>query len=66
MVCNMADFLDNMRPVQSRLLVEIADSGQLQRAAQACAMTQPAASRMLADIEDRLGTVLFERLPKGM
>lgn len=62
----MANFLDNMRPVQSRLLVEIADSGQLQRAAQACAMTQPAASRMLADIEDRLGTVLFERLPKGM
>ncbi|WP_420342128.1 LysR family transcriptional regulator [Paenirhodobacter sp.] len=62
----MADFLANMRPVQSRLVVEIAEGGQLQGAASACGMTQPAASRMLAEIESQLGTRLFTRTPKGM
>lgn len=55
-----------LKPAQLRLLLEIADGGQLGRAAAACAMTQPAASRMLAEIERQLGAPLFLRQPKGM
>eukprot|EP01030_Chromulinospumella_sphaerica_P026977 gene26977-27205_t len=29
-------------------------------------MTQPAASKLLKDLEDVLGVSLFERLPRGM
>ena len=66
MVCCMAEFLQNMRPAQSRLVLEVATHGQLQVAAVACGMTQPAASRMLAEIEAQLGVRLFLRTPKGM
>lgn len=55
-----------LKPTQLRLIVEIADCGQLQQAAQACAMTQPAASRLLAETERQLGAALFLRQPKGM
>lgn len=49
-----------------RLITAIADHGQLSLAAHVLAMTQPAASRALAEIEAILGTPLFERHPKGM
>lgn len=55
-----------LRPSHLNLLMRIAESGQLQRAAQIMAMSQPAASRVLADIEARAGGPLFERHPKGM
>ena len=55
-----------LKPAQLRLLHEIGESRQLQRAAEACAMTQPAASRMLAGIERTLGARLFLRQPTGM
>lgn len=55
-----------LKPVQLRLIQEIAQHGQLQMAAEACGMTQPAASRMLADIEQKIGARLFLRQPKGM
>jgi DNA-binding transcriptional LysR family regulator len=59
-------YLRSLRPVQLRLIAAIARHGKLRLAADACSMTTPAASRMLADIETHLGTVLFERTPKGM
>lgn len=55
-----------LKPTQLRLLHEIAAHGQLQLAAMAISVSQPAASRMLADIEKQLGTPLFHRLPVGM
>lgn len=55
-----------LKPGQLRLLHEIAETGQLQLAAEAVGMTQPAASRMLAETERQLGAVLFLRQPKGM
>ena len=60
------DFANYLKPAHLNLLMKIAESGQLQRAAQMVAMSQPAASRVLADIEDRAGGALFERHPKGM
>ncbi|KRW95591.1 LysR family transcriptional regulator [Paracoccus sp. MKU1] len=55
-----------LKPAQLRLIHQIAIHGQLQIAAEALAMTQPAASRMLAEVERQVGAPLFLRLPKGM
>lgn len=58
--------LARLKPVHLRLLVAISEHGKLQRAAEHLAMSQPAASRILAEIEETLGTPLFERMPRGM
>lgn len=49
-----------------RLVAAIAQHGQIQLAAQALTLTQPAASRTLAEIEKMVGGQLFERHPRGM
>lgn len=49
-----------------RLIAAIAEHRQVSLAAQALAMTQPAASRTLAEAELRVGSALFERHAKGM
>lgn len=56
----------SLKPAQLRLVAEIAEHGQLQLAAAEIAVTQPAASRMLAQIERAVGAALFLRHPKGM
>ncbi|TGN67175.1 LysR family transcriptional regulator [Paracoccus liaowanqingii] len=55
-----------LKPAQLRLILEIAEAGQLQQAAASCGLSQPAASRLLAETERQLGAALFERHPKGM
>lgn len=55
-----------MKPQHLRLLMEIAEAGKLQTAANKLAMSQPAASRVLSDIEDHVASPLFVRHPKGM
>ncbi|SEM42994.1 DNA-binding transcriptional regulator, LysR family [Gemmobacter aquatilis] len=55
-----------LKPAQLRLIHEIAETRQLQLAAVAVSMTQPAASRMLSEIERAMGAPLFLRQPKGM
>lgn len=55
-----------LKPAQLRLIDQIDRHGQLQVAADALAMTQPAASRMLAEVERQIGAALFHRTPKGM
>lgn len=51
---------------QLRLIAIIAEHGQLSIAADELSITQPAASRMLSDIEQALGAKLFTRYAKGM
>jgi DNA-binding transcriptional LysR family regulator len=51
---------------QLLLVVVVAEEGNIHRAAQVLSMTQPAASKLLKDLEDSLGVQLFERLPRGM
>jgi DNA-binding transcriptional LysR family regulator len=51
---------------QLMLLIAIGDEGNIHRAAQILKVSQPAASRLLKDLEDALGVSLFERLPRGM
>ncbi|WP_225026745.1 LysR family transcriptional regulator [Xinfangfangia pollutisoli] len=55
-----------LKPVQLQLILTIAEQGQLLQAAEVLGMTQPAASRMLAEIERQLGAALFQRQPRGM
>lgn len=59
-------FIQNIKPIHLRLLLKIHETGQLQVAARALGMSQPAASRILADVESRCGDALFKRTPKGM
>lgn len=51
---------------QLLLLVALAEEGNIHRAAQVLSMTQPAASKLLKDLEDVLEVSLFDRLPRGM
>jgi DNA-binding transcriptional LysR family regulator len=51
---------------QLLLLVALAEEGNIHRAAQVLNMTQPAASKLLKDLEDVLEVQLFDRLPRGM
>src|SRR6476620_7631328 len=51
---------------QLLLIVALAEEGNIHRAAQVLNMTQPAASKLLKDLEDVLEVSLFERLPRGM
>ncbi|OUD08101.1 transcriptional regulator [Marivivens niveibacter] len=60
------DFIKRLKPTHLRLLLKIAETGQLQIAASAMAMSQPAASRIIGDIEKQANTALFHRSPKGM
>ncbi|MBY6048942.1 LysR substrate-binding domain-containing protein [Vannielia litorea] len=55
-----------LKPRQLRLIQRIGETRQLQTAAHMLAMSQPAASRVLAEIEAEVGTPLFTRHPKGM
>ena len=47
-------------------MVALAEEGNIHRAAQVLSMTQPAASKLLKDLEDMMEVPLFERLPRGM
>ena len=48
------------------LLVELGRHGSILHAAQAANLTQPAASKLLGELEHALGVQLFERLPRGV
>ncbi|MGG7516745.1 LysR family transcriptional regulator [Allorhizobium undicola] len=63
----MSDVLSQrLQPRHFSLIKAIADLGQLSLAAASLSMTQPAASRMLAEIEKIVGATVFVRTPKGM
>jgi DNA-binding transcriptional LysR family regulator len=51
---------------QLALLVAIAEHRSLRKAAEHVAVTQPAATRMLKELEDALGVPLFDRFAWGM
>ena len=55
-----------LKTAHFRLILRIAETGTLQSAAVEIAMSQPSASRMLAEIETLVGAPLFTRHAKGM
>jgi DNA-binding transcriptional LysR family regulator len=48
------------------LLIAIGEEGNIHKAAQMMNMSQPAASRLLSDLENIIGAALFDRLPRGV
>ena len=56
----------HLKTRQLVLLVELGRHGSILHAAAAAHLTQPAASKLLADLEHALGVKLFERLPRGV
>lgn len=57
----VAQLLNRLRMRQVALLLAIEEAGTLGGAARAIGMTQPAATKMLAELESTLGHRLFER-----
>ncbi|WP_040052700.1 LysR substrate-binding domain-containing protein [Caballeronia concitans] len=57
---------NRLKTRQLMLLVALADEGNIHRAAAVLHMTQPAASKLLRELEETLGATLFEREPRGM
>jgi DNA-binding transcriptional LysR family regulator len=55
-----------LKPRQLLLLVTIDELGNIHRAAGELGMTQPAASKLLKELEGALEVSLFDRLPRGM
>jgi DNA-binding transcriptional LysR family regulator len=51
---------------QVALLLAVEQHGTLRRAAVALGMTQPAATKMLHELEDALGETLFDRIGRGL
>lgn len=55
-----------LKPRQLLLLVCIDELGNIHKAADELGMTQPAASKLLKELETALEVPLFDRLPRGM
>ncbi|MFT4249603.1 MAG: LysR family transcriptional regulator [Pseudomonas sp.] len=55
-----------MKTRQLQLLLHLHEQRSVLRAAEAASMTQPAASKLLAEMEDMLGVKLFERHARGV
>lgn len=59
-------FASRLKNNQLRLIQQISQTGKLQVAAAEIALSQPAASRMLSEVEKIVGAPLFTRHAKGM
>ncbi|MES2548655.1 MAG: LysR family transcriptional regulator [Pseudomonadota bacterium] len=63
---SLAIQLRRLKPVQLRLLAELSQVGALGVAAARIGVAQPAASRLLAEMEELLGLPLHERQGRGL
>lgn len=63
---NLTQLLNRLRMRQVALLLAIEESGTLGAAARQLGMTQPAATKMLAELEGTLGQRLFERAGRAL
>lgn len=57
---------NRLKTRQLLLVVALAEEGNVHRAAAVLNMTQPAASKLLRELEETLGVTLFEREPRGV
>jgi DNA-binding transcriptional LysR family regulator len=55
-----------LKPRQLQLIIALGRECNIHRAAESLDMAQPAASKLLKDLEDALQVELFQRLPRGM
>lgn len=61
-----ASLRNKLKLRQLALLAELESAGSLHRAADRLGMSQPAASRLVHELEDLMGASLFERTSRGM
>jgi DNA-binding transcriptional LysR family regulator len=62
----MRQVYTRFKPRQIMLLLQLSEQRSVSRAAELAGMTQPAASKMLADLEETFGVKLFERHARGV
>src|ERR1700728_1497723 len=55
-----------LRLRQLKLVAAIGEQGTLRRAAASINITQPTATKMLAEIEEIVGSKMYERGPRGL
>lgn len=63
---SMPSLEGRIRLRQLRLVVAIGEQGTLRRAAASINITQPTATKMLAEIEEIVGARMYERGPRGL
>ncbi|MES2186579.1 MAG: LysR family transcriptional regulator [Pseudomonadota bacterium] len=63
---SLASIQGRVRLRQLALVLAIEERGSLRRAAEALSVSQPAATKMLSELEQSLGLQLFERGARGM
>lgn len=61
-----SSFLTRLKTRQLLLLVRLDEMRSVRRASEACHMTQPAASKLLRELEETLGIELFGRHARGV
>lgn len=66
MPASSASLRNKLKVRQLTLLAELESAGSLHRAANRLGMSQPAASRLIQELEDVMGSSLFERTSRGM
>jgi DNA-binding transcriptional LysR family regulator len=66
MLPDLITMVSRLRFKQLRLLIALDDLKSLHKAADAVAITQPGASKALAEIESTFGAALFERTSQGL
>lgn len=66
MPASSASLRNKLKLRQLALLAELESAGSLHRAADRLGMSQPAASRLIQELEDLMGASLFERTSRGM
>jgi DNA-binding transcriptional LysR family regulator len=66
MISSPAELRNRLKLRQLTLLASLSASGSLHKAAERCGMSQPAATRLLQELEELIGVQLFERTSRGM
>lgn len=66
MIPTVKSMQNRLRVKQLSLLAALEEFRSLRKVAEAMHLSQPAATKMLHEIEETLGVQLFERLPRGM
>lgn len=60
------NLLNRLRMRQVSLLLSISDTGTLRAASESIGLTQPAATKMLHELESAIGHPLFDRVGRGL
>lgn len=66
MISSSAELRNHLKLRQLTLLASLGETVSLHKAAERCGMSQPAATRLIHELEELMGVLLFERTSRGM